>query len=108
MKKMWIVGITSIQADLDPELRGPSEETTDLFTVFAEEEKVAKIIDWLNSQYEDKFVERYGHAPGNGMHDDYVQFYYTALPNQIGLYELRKQLTKKAVDIDWQFDELFN
>ena len=42
------------------------------------------------------------------MHDDYVQFYYTALPNQIGLYELRKQLTKKAVDIDWQFDELFN
>ena len=93
-KKMWIVGITSIQADLDPELRGPSEETTDLFTVFCEEEKVVKIINWLNCQYDHEFIKKYGHAPGNGMYDDYTQFYYTALPDQISLYELRSKLSK--------------
>lgn len=107
-KKMWIVGITEVRADFDPELRGPSEEDTDLFTVFTEEEKVAKIINRLNDKYEDKFIERSGHAPGESMYDDYIQFYYTALPNQIGLYQLRKQLIKKAADIDWQFDEFFN
>jgi len=107
MKKMWIVGITSIQADLDPELRGPSEETTE-FTVFGEEEKVAKIVNWLNDKYEEKFIEWHGHEPGDSMYDDYVQFYYAALPEQIGLYQLRNQLIKKAADIDWQFDEFFN
>lgn len=108
MKKMWIVGITSIQADLDPDLRGPSEEDIDLFTVFAEEEKVKEIIDQINNEYEDKFVKRHGHAPGDSIYDDYVQFYYAALPEQIDLRMLREQLIKKAVDIDWQFDELFN
>ena len=107
-KKMWIIGITYVQADLDPELRGPSEEDTDLFIVFAEKEKVAKIVNWLNDKYEEKFIERRGHEPGDGMYDDYVQFYYAALPEQIGLYQLRNQLIKKAADIDWQFDEFFN
>lgn len=107
-KKMWVVGITSVQADFDPELRGPYEEDIDLFTVLGSKEEIGLTVEQLNDEYENKFVKRHGHAPGDGMYDDYVQFYYAALPEQIGLYELRSKLIKEVSDSNWKFDKLFN